>query len=135
MGIDRGSAAAEAENEGGEIVGWKQEHANKANDAFKHELVIGVVDEYLDNLSHNFGVPKDDAFARYGLKKCMSYAAQVARAQALNIDPDLLRMDSAEIDDAQLRLIEIAQQEGKPVIVVTNRDRGDEDDARVKGGT
>jgi stalled ribosome rescue protein Dom34 len=97
---------------------WKQDHANASEHAFKHELVVGVIEEYLDNLSHNFGVSKDDAFVRYGLKKCMSYAAQVARAEALNIDPDLLRADAAAITEQQTIIIEEAERAGVPVIVV-----------------
>lgn len=101
---------------------WKEQHANQANEVFKHELVMGVIEEFTDNCVRNFAVPKDDALFRYGLKKCMGYAAQVARAQALGIDPDALRMDGVEVTEAQLRLIEMAYGAGKPVFFVTDDD-------------
>lgn len=99
---------------------WKQDHANASEQAFDHPLVRDVIEEYLDNLSHNFGVPKDDVFVRYGLKKCMGHMAQVARAQALNIDPDLLRADAAAVSEHMLRIIEAAESAGKPVFIVVD---------------
>jgi RecA/RadA recombinase len=105
---------------------WKQDHANAAEHAFRHPLVETVIEEYLDNLWHNFAVPKDDAFVRYGLKKCMGTMAQVARAEAINIDPDTLRLGATAISEHQLAIIEEAERSGVPVIVVV--DEGESSD-------
>jgi hypothetical protein len=102
---------------------WKQDHANASEHAFRHPLVESVIEEYLDNLYHNFAVPRGDAFVRYGLKKCMGTMAQVARAEALNIDPDLLRVDADAISDHMLAIIEAAESAGKPIFVIVEDDK------------
>lgn len=67
----------------------KNDHANKSDKALKHPLVIDVIDELIDNLGK-----KGDPLVKYGITKVAMYAAQVARAQALGIDPDDLRSTS-----------------------------------------
>lgn len=93
---------------------WKRAHANAAEHALKHPLVQGVMREFLRNI----GTP-NGALEKYGLTKVASYAAQVARAEALGIDPEALRMDDAEIAEHQRMLIDAAYRAGKPVIAIT----------------
>lgn len=96
---------------------WKQAHANAAEHALKHPVVREVMDEYLGNMQ-----ARGSALARYGLTKCMSYAAQVARAEALGIDPEALRMTDAEIGEHMRTIIDAAYRAGKPVIGVVAPD-------------
>jgi hypothetical protein len=74
-----------------------------------HSLVESVIEEQMGNLG------TDSALVRYGLAKIATYAAQVARAQALGFDPDLLRLSPEEANDEQLRLARAAVAAGKPV--------------------
>lgn len=92
---------------------WKQTHANDAEQATRHPIVKRVVGELLSNLNAN-----GDALVRYGVMKVATYAAQVARAQALGFDPNLLLLSDAEATEAQLRLAQMAVDAGKPVVVV-----------------
>lgn len=101
------------------MADWKQAHANAAEHALQHPLVQDVMQEFL----HNIGRP-NGALERYGLTKVASYAAQVARAEALGIDPETLRMDDAEIAEHQRMLIDAAYRAGKPVVVVAAPDAG-----------
>ena len=65
---------------------WKLDHANEAERVLEHELVKDVMEEFAGNMKFSLsGLPA------YGLAKVVCYAAQVARAQALGIDPDELR--------------------------------------------
>ncbi len=43
------------------------------------------------------------ALPEYGIAKVANYAAQVARAQALGFDPDLLRLSDEEADEPARR--------------------------------
>jgi hypothetical protein len=99
------------------MADWKRAHANAAEHALKHPLVRDVMQEFLGNI----GRP-DGALERYGLTKVASYAAQVARAEALGIDPDVLRADAAEIDAHMRAIIDAAYRAGKPVIVVAPKE-------------
>ena len=93
----------------------KTQHANESGKALKHPLVVEVIDELIENL----GVSKT-GLEKYGITKVAMYAAQVARAQALGIDPDSLRTTDAE-DDAHARgMIEMMQRNGIPVTVIAN---------------
>jgi stalled ribosome rescue protein Dom34 len=86
--------------------------------ALKHPLVESVIEEQMFNLR----ISPDDDLAKYGLMKIATYAAQVARAQALGFDPDLLRLTDEEATEAQLRLLKAFEQAGKPVTVVVSGD-------------
>ena len=96
------------------MTDWKRAHANASERAIKHPLVQEVMQEFLGNIGKPNG-----ALERYGLTKVASYAAQVARAEALGIDPESLRMSDEELDEHQRMLIEMAYRAGKPVFVVT----------------
>jgi len=96
---------------------WRRVHANGAEKAIRHPLVAYVMDELADNL----GV-KGQALPGYGIAKVANYAAQVARAQALGFDPELLRMSDEEADAQGLALARSAVAAGKPVWAI----RGDD---------
>lgn len=89
---------------------WKDAHANAASASIKHELVEGVIAEYLDNL----GIA-DKGLPAYGIRKVAHYAAMVARADALGFDPNLLRMTNDEATSHQLDLAMRAVIAGVPV--------------------
>lgn len=93
----------------------KQAFANEAEKALEHPLVEEVIDELLFNLRLR---GQQSSLPRYGIKKVAMYVATVARAQALGIDPDTLRMTNDESDEVQMRLVEAALGAGKPVIAV-----------------
>lgn len=94
---------------------WKQEHANASDKALTHEMVTGVIDELMDNIRSNYGDRAASALTRYGISKVAMYAAQVARAQALGFDPNLLRMTPEEANSDQLRIAAEAALAGVPV--------------------
>lgn len=89
---------------------WKNEHANQASASIKHELVEGVIEEFMDNI----GVA-DKGLPAYGIRKVAHYAAMVARADALGFDPNLLRMSNEEATSHQLDLAARAVLAGVPV--------------------
>ena len=92
---------------------WKQHHANEAQKVLESELVRGVMEEFASNMRFKLeGLPE------YGLKKVVCYAAQVARAQALGFDPELLRLTDEEADEVMLRVAEAAALAGKPVWLI-----------------
>ena len=91
----------------------KQAFANEAEQALQHPLVEECIDELLGNLGL-----RGQALPRYGIRKVAHYAATVARAQALDIDPDALRTDAAEIAERRAMLTDAAIKAGKPVFVV-----------------
>jgi hypothetical protein len=95
---------------------WRTHHAEASACAINHELVEFVRQELADNL----GV-RGQALPEYGIAKVAQYAAQVARAQALGFDPDLLRMSDEECDAAMLRLAQEAVAAGQPVWVLGGR--------------
>ena len=95
------------------MTDWKNDHANEASKAVKHPICQAVIEELIDNLgvSHK-GLPA------YGIRKVALYAAQVARAQALGFDPDLLRVNAAEANDEQRKFLAAFERGGVPVVVV-----------------
>ena len=64
---------------------WKQAHADAADEAVDHQLVQDAMAEFARNMGFDL-----DGLPAYGLHKVAAYAAQVARAQALGFDPELL---------------------------------------------
>jgi ketopantoate reductase len=96
---------------------WKKAHAQACEPAIRHELVEIVIAELLDNLGL-----KGQALPEYGIRKVATYAAQVARAQALSFDPDLLRLSDEEADAAILAVARQAVAAGKPTWAI----RGDD---------
>lgn len=89
---------------------WKNEHANAASASIRHELVEEVISEFMANI----GVV-DTGLPAYGIRKVALYAAQVARADALGFDPNLLRMTAGEVESHQLDLAARAVLAGVPV--------------------
>lgn len=89
---------------------WKEKHANEASTSIKHDLVEGVIEEFLDNV----GIA-DKGLPAYGIRKVAYYAAMVARADALGFDPNLLRMTGQEAASHQLDLAARAVLAGVPV--------------------
>lgn len=87
--------------------------ADAGDKALAHPLVQLVIKEQLGN----FGA-KDNGLVSYGLHKIAAYAAQVARCQALGIDPDVLRATRREVWEHQLDLMANALAADKEVIVV-----------------
>lgn len=97
----------------GQSGDWKNELANEASKALEHELVREVMQEFADNMGF-----KLEGLPRYGLMKVASYTAQVARAQAVGIDPDELRYSDAEANAATQKQARLFVAAGKPVISV-----------------
>lgn len=93
---------------------WKDHHANEAGKAWTHPMVERVMQEYADNMGFDAKV----GLPAYGMMKVAMYAAQVARAQALGFDPELLRLSAAEANSTQLELAAEAALRGVPVFMV-----------------
>lgn len=89
---------------------WKQAHADAADLTVAHPIVERVMAELRSNLGMS-----GDGLPAYGIAKVAHYAAQVARAQALGFDPDLLRMTAEDATSEQLRLAANAALLGIPV--------------------
>lgn len=70
---------------------WRRKLANDAEANIDHPLVKLIVDEYVDNMKRNHGVDLAAGLPSYGLHKCLATAMIVARADALGIDPEVLR--------------------------------------------
>lgn len=83
---------------------WRDDHADEASKSIEHELVEDVIEEFMDNIGL-----KDKGLPAYGIRKVALYAAQVARADALGFDPNLLRSTEDEIKKDKR---EIADQTG-----------------------
>jgi hypothetical protein len=64
----------------------KRVYATASDVAIEHPLVQDVMEEFAGNMGF-----KLEGLPAYGLAKVAAYAAQVARAQALDVDPDALR--------------------------------------------
>lgn len=92
---------------------WKNDHANSASASIKHELVEGVIEEFMENIGL-----ADKGLPAYGIRKVAHYAAMVARADALGFDPNLLRMTNAEATSHQLDLAARAVALGIPVHLI-----------------
>lgn len=99
------------------MTDWKNKHANDSLKALEHEIVRDVEREYIDNM-RGYGVDLGKGLPSYGLHKVMLYVAQVARAQALGFDPDLLHATPAEATEAQLELARQMVEAGMPVTVI-----------------
>lgn len=96
---------------------WKRHHANESEKVLEVEVVARVMQEFADNMGFDLnGLPG------YGLCKIVSYAAQVARAQALGFDPALLLMDEGEANEQLLAVARAAVAAGKPTWTI----RGDD---------
>lgn len=91
---------------------WKQQLADHADRAIQHPLVTDVVDELMRNLGT--GSP----LVEYGIRKVAHYAATVARAQALGIDPDDLRLAPGEAHRAMQRQARAAVSAGLPTTLI-----------------
>jgi hypothetical protein len=91
---------------------WKQHHANEAEKAVYHPMVQHVIEEFARNMKISL-----DGLPRYG-QKIATYAAQVARAQTLGIDPELLRLTADEYNSEALRLAAEATFRGIPTYVI-----------------
>lgn len=92
---------------------WKQKHANEAEKVLDSPFVQDVMAEFADNMHFELkGLP------RYGLMKVVCYAAQVARAQALGFDPELLRATPAESNSRLLKVAAQAVMLGVPVHMI-----------------
>lgn len=101
----------------GQSGDWKRDHANASEAAIRHPMVLEVMQEFADNMGFKFeGLP------RYGLMKIASYVAQIARAQALGFDPDLLRLSDEEANAQLLATARQAVAAGKPVLRVEGDD-------------
>lgn len=96
---------------------WKDHHADEAGKALDTRLVQEVMEEFAGNMGF-----KLDGLPKYGLMKVAMYAAQVARAQALGFDPELLVMSDEEADQAGLALARSAVAAGKPTWVIRDGD-------------
>ncbi len=92
---------------------WKQDFANEAEQAVLHDMTDRVIGELLDNLqTDRNGLPY------YGILKVCNIVAQVARAQALGIDPETLRMTSEESVAALQNRLQVFVDAGLPVVGV-----------------
>lgn len=92
---------------------WKQAHATAADRTIEHPIVERVMAELRANLGAG-----DKGLPAYGIAKVAHVAAQVARAQALGFDPDLLRMTDGEARSEQLRVAAEATILGVPVHLI-----------------
>jgi hypothetical protein len=72
----------------------KKDIANEADRAVEHPLVVSAMQMFMENM----GI-RDGSLPAFGLHKLASVVAQVARAQALNIDPDDLRLTTEEANE------------------------------------
>lgn len=92
---------------------WKQRHANDSETATEHELVMNAV----ANIAQNLGILKG-SLPWLALLKIANVAAQVARAEALGFDPDLLRLTEDEANDEATRRAAELVLAGVPVRVI-----------------
>ncbi|MFP7833113.1 hypothetical protein [Marisediminicola sp. LYQ134] len=99
---------------------WKDHHANEAAKALDHPLVEDVINE----LAENLGVDPEKGLPAYGMRKVALYAAQVARAQTLGIDPEALRMTPDEANSHMLALAAEATFKGIPTYMLDLRTDG-----------
>lgn len=91
----------------------KQVFANEAEKALSHKLVEDVIDEALENHGGKRG-----SLLWVSFVKTAMYAASVARAQALGIDPDELRYTPEEAEREGLRKARSFVAAGKPAFRV-----------------
>jgi hypothetical protein len=98
---------------------WKRHHANDSTEAVQHEIVQRVMEEYADNMGFTL-----DGLPAYGLRKVALYAAQVARAQALGFDPNLLRLSEDEAASGQWALAASLVLAGVPTFTIDPPTKG-----------
>lgn len=103
------------------VTDWKQELADEAEKALQHPFVVDAMQEFADNMRF-----KLDGLPSYGLHKVAGLAAQVARAQALGIDPDTLRLTPQEARELQMDLALRFALADKEVIFVGELEGEDE---------
>jgi hypothetical protein len=107
----------------------KQQFANEAEKALDHEAVQHAIQEFADNMGFVLeGLPA------YGLNKVAHYAAMVARAQALGIDPDELRYTPEEANGALMEKAAQMVYAGVPTKVVCGDCGGSGKIRRHQGG-
>lgn len=82
---------------------WKQAHAEASAAADEHPIVQQVIDNLVENLTNNFGPVAGNQLVRASIQKVAHVGAQVARAQCLGFDPDLLRLTPDEANSALMR--------------------------------
>jgi hypothetical protein len=99
------------------VSDWRQHHADESEHALVHLLVMVAIDELHTNLGTG-----SNALVDYGIHKVAAIAAQVARAQALGFDPDLLRLSADDADAEVLRIARMAAESGKPVWLIGPED-------------
>lgn len=92
---------------------FRKDAATAADEALRHPLVVDVMAE----LRSNLGV-SDDGLPAYGIAKVAHYAAQVAYAVALDVDPNVLRMSPSEARSVQLELAADAVLNGVPTKLI-----------------
>ena len=92
---------------------WKKEFANEVDKAILHPMTQAAIDELLFNLRSD-----RNRMEYYGLLKLCNTVGHVARAQALGVDVDSLRMDAEESAEWQGKLVKAFVDAGKPVILV-----------------
>lgn len=105
------------------MEGWKKKHANDSEEALEHPLVQRVVEEFETNVRNNPHVAHEagePGLFRFGLTKVMGVVAQVARAQALGFDPDLLRLSPEQADQHMLKMAAAAVEMGRPVVLIAD---------------
>lgn len=90
---------------------WKKHHADEAEKALETKLVEDAIQTLMDNLH------TESPLIRAGIGLVASTAAQVARAQALGFDPELLRLSSEEANAEVMAVAERAALAGTPVWV------------------
>ncbi len=96
---------------------WKQTIADRAATVIAHDLVQDVCREQADN----FRIPYS-GLHQYGLEKIAIYAATVAIAQSLGINPDLLRLTPEEANAELMRAAAEAVGQGVPTFVLGDND-------------
>lgn len=92
---------------------WKKAHANQAEEFARHKLIEDVLTEFARNMGF-----KREGLPEYGLSNIVSYTAQVVLARAKGFEPELLSMTPSEATEAQLRMLRMFEEAGKPVIVI-----------------
>lgn len=95
---------------------WKQKHADACDAILDEPVVQDVITEQVRNVTQDFA--PGDVCSRHivtalCLRKIAVYAAQVARAHALGIPVDLLKLTPEEAREALLRF---AQATGADVV-------------------
>lgn len=97
---------------------WRDKFVKDADEALAHPLVADVMREFADNM----GFDPDKGLPSYGMHKVAHYVAIVTRAQALGIDPDLLRLTPTEANSEILRLAAEAALSGIPVTTIDSEE-------------